>query len=191
MHVLGSLISQCLCLCHTNTKAHQPSPPTTMAASTEQKMKPICRNCGGVHLMKNCFQAGDAMEGKWDEVLALRAPRPSQAHVVVADVGDTGPRPNADSNDFKVMDLTSINLVAMSTTRPLSAELINYSLYAMSMISNPTIGPIYVCTTCFSAHSLESQALALPPGPPWHGYHLRCSHQGHHHWDYMDWLFHT
>jgi hypothetical protein len=77
------------------------------------------------------------MEGKRDEVLASRAPRPPQAHVAVADVGDTGPGPDADSNDFEVMDLTNINLVAMSITRPLSAESIDYSSYAMSTISEP------------------------------------------------------
>ena len=50
--------SQRLRLCCTDTKTHQPNPPTTTVASTEQKAKPICGNCGGVHLMKNCFQAG-------------------------------------------------------------------------------------------------------------------------------------
>jgi len=156
--------SQCLRLCCTDTKAHQPNPPSTMTASTEQKTKPVCGNCGGVHLTKNCFQAGGAMEGKRDEVLASRALRPSQAHVAVADVGDTGPGPDADSNYFEVTDLTSINLVAMSITRPLSAESINYSSYAMSMISEPTkphsalITPAYLISSKITQNSILDSA---------------------------------
>ena len=86
--------SQCLCLCCTDTKC-QPNPPQATAAPAEQKTKPVCGNCGGVHLMKNCFQAGDAMEGKQDEVLTSRTPRFSQVHIAVADVGETGTVPDA------------------------------------------------------------------------------------------------
>ena len=90
--------------------------------------------------------------------------RPSQAHVAVADIGDTGPGPNADSDDFEVMDLTSINLVAMSITRPLSAESINYSLYAMSTISEPTnpqstlITPAYLISLKITQNSVLDSA---------------------------------
>jgi hypothetical protein len=79
------------------------------------------------------------MEGKRDEVLASRAPRSSQAHVAVADVGDTGTVPDADDDDFEVTDLTSIKLAAMSITRPISAESIAYSSYAMSTITKSPI----------------------------------------------------
>ena len=104
------------------------------------------------------------MEGKWDEVLASRAPRPSQAHVVVADVGDTGPGPDADSDDFEVTDFTNINLVAMSITRPLSAKSINYSSYAMSAISEPTnpqstlITPAYLILSKITQNSVLDSA---------------------------------
>jgi len=114
--------SQRLCLCRTDTKACQPNPPLTATVLPEQKAKPVCANCGGVHLTKNCFQARGAMEGKWDEVLASRALWPSQAHVAVADVGDTGPGPNTDGDDFEITDLTSVKLAAMSITRPISAK---------------------------------------------------------------------
>ena len=67
-------------------------------------------------------------------MLALRALHPSQAHVAVADDGDTGPGPDADSDDFEISDLMSINLGALSITRPISAKSIAYSSYAMSMI---------------------------------------------------------
>jgi len=53
--------SQCLHLRCTDMKARQPNPAPTTTVSTEQKPKPMCRNCGGVHLTKNCFQAGGAM----------------------------------------------------------------------------------------------------------------------------------
>ena len=58
----------------TNAKPRQSNPPQPSATTTEPKTKPTCGNCGGVHLTKNCFQAGGAMEGKRDEVLASRPP---------------------------------------------------------------------------------------------------------------------
>ena len=42
----------------TDAKPHQSNPPQPSATTTEPKTKPTCGNCGGVHLTKNCFQAG-------------------------------------------------------------------------------------------------------------------------------------
>ena len=92
-----------LCLRHTDTKPRQSNPPQPSATTTELKTKPTCGNCGGVHLTKNCFQAGGAMEGKRNEVLASRPPRSSQAHVAVADIGDTGTVPGADLGNTSVV----------------------------------------------------------------------------------------
>jgi len=135
-----------LCLHRTDTKSRQPNPPQASTTSTEPKVKPTCGNCG---LTKNCFQAGGAMEGKRDEVLTSRAPRSSQAHVAVTDTGDTGTVPEADDDDYEVTDLTSIKLAAMSITRPISAESIAYSLYAMSMITKSSIPDSNIITPAY------------------------------------------
>ena len=141
--------SACLCLHHTNAKPCQSNPPQPSATTTELKTKLTCGNCGGVHLMKNCFQAGGAMEGKCDEVLASRLPRSSQVHIAVMDIGDMGTVLGADDDDYEVMDLMSINLAAMSITRPISAESITYSLYAMSTITKSSIPNSNVITPAY------------------------------------------
>jgi len=46
-----------------DTKPRQPNLSPTISPPVERKPKPICGNCGGVHLTKDCFQAGGAMEG--------------------------------------------------------------------------------------------------------------------------------
>ena len=151
MHIQESLMTPALTSTSTNTKPRQLNTTQAPTTSTEPKPKPICGNCGGVHLTKNCFQAGGAMEGKCDKVLASRAPR---AHVTVADIRDTGTVPDANDDDYEVTDLTSTNLAVMSTTRPVSAELITYSLYAMSTI---TESPIPSPTTITSAYLVSSK----------------------------------
>jgi transposase InsO family protein len=153
--------SQRLRLRRTDTKTRPSNPPPTTTTSTEQKAKPVCGNCGGVHLTKNCFQAGGAMEGKRDEVLASRAPRPPQAHVAVADVGDTGPGPDADSDDFEITDLTSAKLAALSITRPISAESIAYSSYAMSTIPEPVTSSSTLITPAYLVSSKIAQNSVL------------------------------
>jgi len=145
-----------------DTKARLPNISSTVSPTAEPKLKPVCGNCGGVHPTKNCFQAGGAMEGKRDEVLATRASRPPQAHVAVADVGDTGP--GMDNDNFEITDLTSINLSAMSITRPISAESISYSSYAMSTIIEPSdyestlITPTYLLSSKITQNSVLDSA---------------------------------
>ena len=101
--------SICLRGHRTDAKPRQPNITQTPTVPAEPKPKPTCGNCGGVHLMKNCFQPGGAMEGKRDEVLASRAPRSSQAHVAVADVGDTGPSTNQMITTTKLQTLRVSN----------------------------------------------------------------------------------
>ena len=101
------------------------------------------------------------MEGKHDEVLASRVPRSSQAHIAVADVGDTGTVHEPDDNDYEVMDLTSIKLAAMSITRPLSAESIAYSSYAMSTITKSPIPDPATITPAYLVSSKITQNLVL------------------------------
>jgi hypothetical protein len=145
----------------TDAKPRQSNPPQPSATTTELKTKPTCGNCGGVHLTKNCFQAGGAMEGKRDEVLASRPPRSSQAHVAVAEIGDTGTVPGADDDDYEVTDLTSIKLAAMSITRPISAESIAYSSYAMSTITKSPIPNSNVITPAYLVSSKITQNSVL------------------------------
>lgn len=64
--------SICLCQCCADTEPCQLNITQTPTTPMELKLKPTCSNCGGVHLTKNCFQAGGVMEGKHDEVLASR-----------------------------------------------------------------------------------------------------------------------
>jgi len=104
------------------------------------------------------------MEGKRDEVLASRAPRSSQAHVVVADVGETGPVPDADNDDFEVTDLTSTKLAAMSITRLISTESIAYSSYIMLTITKSSdlcstlITPAYLVSSKITQNSVLDSA---------------------------------
>jgi len=103
------------------------------------------------------------MEGKCNEVLASRAPRSSQAHVMVADVGETGPVPDADNNDFEVMDLTSTKLAAMSITRPISTESITYSSYVMSTITKSSDLRSTLITPAYLISLKITQNLVLDP----------------------------
>ena len=137
----------------TDAKPRQSNQPQPSTSTTEPKTKPTCRNCGGVHLTKNCFQTGGAMEGKRDEVLASRPPRSTQAHVAVTDIGDTGTVPRGDDDDYEVTDLTSTNLAAMSITRPISAESIAYSSYAMSAITESSIPNLTTITPAYLVSS--------------------------------------
>jgi hypothetical protein len=146
----------------TDAKPRLPNLPSTVPPPIEQKPKPVCGNCGGVHLTKNCFQAGGAMEGKRDEVLAAKALRVPQAHAAVAEITDTSP--DLDNNDFEITDLTSTKLAAMCITRPLSAESISYSSYAMSTIIRPSdfestlITPAYLVSSKIMHNSVLDSA---------------------------------
>ena len=77
-------------------------------------------------------------------------------------IGDTGP--GMDNNDFEITDLTSTNLAAMCITRPLSAESISYSSYAMSTIVKPhhsestLITPAYLTSLNITQNSVLDSA---------------------------------
>ena len=144
----------------TNMKPRQPNQSSATSLPVDQKSsKPVCGNCGGVHLTKNCFQAGGAMEGKHDEVLAMKSLKTPQAHVAVADDVYTGS--GMDNNEFEITDLTTTRLAAMCITRPISAESISYSSYAMSTIIKPSNSESTLITPAFLTSSNITQNSVL------------------------------
>ena len=116
------------------TASLNPSPitatkPSTTVTAPQTNTKVICGNCGRPHATDKCFQAGGAMEGKRDEVLAnARSARP-QAYL--ADV-DEGIEPEEEIKPVDENVLTG-EYAAMS----ISENKIPLSTCALSSISTP------------------------------------------------------
>ena len=94
--------------------------PTTVATPPSTKKR--CSNCGREgHTHDTCFQPGGAMEGRRDEYLANRLPRPL-AHIAEAEENHAGndegipdTEDNPLSTEFAAMSLNTSNEIDFST----------------------------------------------------------------------------
>lgn len=140
---------------------------TTQPASSSSSARPTCTNCGGAHLTTNCFQAGGAMEGRKDEVLANRRQRAQnnsalqpQAHLAEANDEPLGHADEPDADTFE--DLTTFNepLAALCVEQPAPQSIVFETAYAMSAISEFNAPTISTSSTPSIDWSLAAPLLA-------------------------------
>ena len=141
-------------LLHSSTRRPQPTVPSTssssqqIAASTpippivdttntnpvrqSSLASALCSNCGRPgHTDRTCFQKGGGMEGRRDEYLASRAPKPI-AHI--AEVEDNPIETEEDITTTAEDPTLNIEFAAMSLG---SSNEISFSTYALSSITEP------------------------------------------------------
>ena len=138
-----------------STSSTQPPPAVTPTASTIDPQNPRpgrttstrqCGNCGGTnHTTPTCFQPGGAMEGRRDEYLASRPPKPI-AHI--AEVEESSVDVDESHETTVVIEDNTLNseFAAMSLVTPNEIHFCTYvfasvsedlpdHLFAMSSIS--------------------------------------------------------